>query len=142
MNFVPPQEALIESPGWSLIIRCLGLDAITSKAAIELLYELLQDRSGWNVSICRKLSQKDNAILFLVILFKGSVQETAKIAENILLKLLEVDQENIHRAAKANWYKPLIDCIVKGKRILSHSKISHTFFLFFSTKTHVNNHSI
>ncbi|KAF4352745.1 hypothetical protein F8388_003398 [Cannabis sativa] len=86
------KEALIESQGWSLVIRCLGHDAIISKAAIELLYELLQDRSGWN----------------------GSVQETAEIAESIMLKLLDIDEETIHRAAKASWYKPLIDCIVKG----------------------------
>ncbi|XP_030507588.2 U-box domain-containing protein 44 [Cannabis sativa] len=108
------KEALIESQGWSLVIRCLGHDAIISKAAIELLYELLQDRSGWNVSVCRKLSQKSNAILFLVTLLKGSVQETAEIAESIMLKLLDIDEETIHRAAKASWYKPLIDCIVKG----------------------------
>ena len=111
------QEELIESQGWGLVIRLLGHDAIISKAAIELLYELLQDRSGWNVSVCRKLSQKSKAILFLVTLLKGSVQETAEIAEKILLKLLEIDEENISRAAASGWYKPLIDCIVQGKRI-------------------------
>ncbi|PON40172.1 Coatomer beta subunit [Parasponia andersonii] len=108
------KEELIESQGWGLIIRRLGDDAIISKAAIELLYELLQNRSGWNVSACKKLSQKSNAILFLVTLLKASVQETAEIAEKILLKLLEIDEENISRAAKSGWYKPLIDSIVQG----------------------------
>lgn len=44
------------------------------------------------------------------------MEESAEIAEKILLKLLEIDEENISRAAKAGWYKPLIDCIVQGKR--------------------------
>lgn len=45
------------------------------------------------------------------------MEESAEIAEKILLKLLEIDEENISRAAKAGWYKPLIDCIVQGKRM-------------------------
>lgn len=69
------------------------------------------------MSVCRKLSQQCSAIVFLVILLKGSVEESAEIAEKILLKLLEIDEENISRAAKAGWYKPLIDCIVQGKRM-------------------------
>lgn len=108
------KDQIIESQGWDHIIGCLGRDSIISKAAIELLFELLQDRSGWNVSVCRKLSQQCSAIVFLVILLKGSVEESAEIAEKILLKLLEIDEENISRAAKAGWYKPLIDCIVQG----------------------------
>ncbi|EXB44184.1 Putative U-box domain-containing protein 42 [Morus notabilis] len=108
------KDQIIESQGWDHIIGCLGRDSIISKAAIELLFELLQDRSGWNVSVCRKLSQQTSAIVFLVILLKGSVEESAEIAEKILLKLLEIDEENISRAAKAGWYKPLIDCIVHG----------------------------
>lgn len=75
------------------------------------------------MSVCRKLSQQGSVILFLVTLLKGSVQETAKIAEKILLKLLEIDEENISRAAKSGWYKPLIDCIIQGKRIYPFQRL-------------------
>ncbi|KAL5542088.1 hypothetical protein UlMin_009798 [Ulmus minor] len=108
------KEKFVESQGWDHIIRCLGRDSTISKVAVELLYELLQDRSGWNVSVCRKLSQQCSAIIFLVTLLKGSVQESSQIAEKILLKLLDIDEENISLAAKAGWYKPLIDRIVQG----------------------------
>ncbi|CAB4261716.1 unnamed protein product [Prunus armeniaca] len=81
------KEKVVESQGWDHIVPCLGRDSSISKAAIELLYELLQDRSGWNLSVCRKLSQQCSTILFLVY---------------TLLK------------AKSGWYKPLIDRIVHG----------------------------
>jgi hypothetical protein len=108
---------VIESKGWDHIIRCLGRDPSTSKAAVELLHELLQERSGWNVSVCRKLSQQCSAILFLVTLLKGELIESAETAEKIMMKLFEIDEENISHAAKSGWYKPLIDRIIQGKRI-------------------------
>lgn len=109
---------MVESQGWDHIVPCLGRDSSISKAAIELLYELLQDRSGWNLSVCRKLSQQCSTILFLVCtLLKGTVRESAEIAEKILMKLFDIDEENISCAAKSGWYKPLIDRIVHGKMI-------------------------
>lgn len=109
------QEELVKSQGWDLIICCLVRDSIISKVALELLHELLQDRCGWNVSVCKKLYQQGSAIIFLVTLLKGSIKESSEIAESILLKLLEIDEANISQAAKAGWYKPLIDRIVQGK---------------------------
>lgn len=109
---------MFESQGWDRIIPCLGRDSSISKAAVELLYELLQERSGWNVSVCRKLShQHSSAILFLVTLLKGPIRESAEIAERILMKLFEINEETISCAAKAGWYKPLIDRIVEGSKI-------------------------
>lgn len=108
---------MVESKGWDHIITCLGRDSVISKAAIELLYELLQDRSGWNINVCKKLSRQSSAILFLVTLLKGPVRESAEMAEKILLKLSEIDEENITSAARCGWYKPLIDRIVHGKNI-------------------------
>lgn len=105
---------MVESQGLDHIILCLGRDLSTSKAAVELLYELLQDKSGWNVTFCRKLSQTSGAILFLVTLLKGPVRKSAEKAEQILMKLCEEDEENIFRAARADWYKPLIDRIIQG----------------------------
>ncbi|KAG6727152.1 hypothetical protein I3842_02G116000 [Carya illinoinensis] len=107
------KEKVFDSGGWDHIIPCLGRDSSISKAAVELLYELLQERSGWNVSVCRKLSQQCSAIIFLVTLLKGLQRESAQTAEKILMKLFEIDEENISRAAKAGWYKPLIDRIVQ-----------------------------
>lgn len=108
------KEKLVDYGGWDHVIPCLGRDPSISKAAVELLYELLQERSGWNVSACRKLSQQGSAILFLVTLLKGQVRESAVYAEKILNKLVEIDEENISWAAKSGWYKPLIDRIVQG----------------------------
>ncbi|KAK0607875.1 hypothetical protein LWI29_021780 [Acer saccharum] len=108
------KEKVIDYQGWDHIVPCLGRDSSISKAAVELLYELLQDRSGWNVSVCRKLSQQCSGILFLVTLLKGTVRESAEYAEKILQKLFDIDEENICRAAKSGWYKPLVDRIIQG----------------------------
>ncbi|KAK8338465.1 hypothetical protein V6Z11_A09G255200 [Gossypium hirsutum] len=108
------KEKVIEHQGFDYIVPCLGRDRSISMAAVELLYELLQDRSKWNVSFCCQLSQQSSAILFLVTLLKGPVRESADYAEKILNKLFDVDEENISRAAKSGWYKPLIDHIVQG----------------------------
>ncbi|KAG5236636.1 U-box domain-containing protein [Salix suchowensis] len=110
---VKNKEKLVNYGGWDHVIPCLGRDPSISKAAVELLYELLQERSGWNVSVCRKLSQ-GSTILLLVTLLKGQVRESAVYAEKILNKLVEIDEENISWAAKSGWYKPLIDRIVQG----------------------------
>ena len=123
------QDEVIESRGWDHIVSCLGRDGILSKAAITVLYELLQERSGWNMSVCRKLSQQSNSVLYLVTILKGTVQESAEMAEKILVKLLEVDEENYSRAAKAGWLEPLIKCIVQGKRICT---LKLTLYAFFS----------
>uniref|UniRef100_A0A5B7BY18 RING-type E3 ubiquitin transferase n=1 Tax=Davidia involucrata TaxID=16924 RepID=A0A5B7BY18_DAVIN len=108
------KDQVVESQGIDCIIPCLGRDSSISKAAVELLYELLQERSGWNASVCRKFSQQCSAILFLVTLLNGSVRDSADKAKEILLKLCDEDEENIIRAAKAGWYKPLIDQIIQG----------------------------
>ncbi|KAB2625500.1 U-box domain-containing protein 43-like [Pyrus ussuriensis x Pyrus communis] len=87
------KEKVVESQGWDHIVPCLGRDSSISSAAIELLYELLQDRTGWNVSVCRKLSEQCSTILFLVYtLLKGNVRESAEIAEKILLNLFDIDE--------------------------------------------------
>lgn len=108
------QELLVESKGWDYIICCLGRDPSISKEAVALLFELLQDRSSWNVSACEKLSQQCSAILFLVTLLRGPEAESAEYAKKILDKLLDVDEENISRAARSGWYNPLVDRIVQG----------------------------
>lgn len=113
------KEQVVDSKGWDLIVPCLGRDSSVSRAGVALLYELLQDGSGWNLSTCGKLSQQHSAILFLVTLLRGSVTESAEYAERILTKLFEVDEENISRAARAGWYKPLVTCIVQGQNFLA-----------------------
>ncbi|KAJ4968015.1 hypothetical protein NE237_014716 [Protea cynaroides] len=115
------KERVVESQGVEHLVPCLGRDPNTSKAAVELVFELLQDRSDWNVSVLRKLSQQSSAILFLVTLLKGPVIESAEKAEKILQKLCDEDEDNIARAARANWYKPLINRLIQGP---DSSKIS------------------
>ncbi|GMP56236.1 hypothetical protein CsSME_00020797 [Camellia sinensis var. sinensis] len=108
------KDEVVDSRGFDHIIPCLGVDSSLSKAAVELLYELLQDRSGWDSSVCRKLSQQHHAIHFLVTFLKSPVEESKEKAEEILMKLCDEDEENIVRAAEADWYKPLIGCIIQG----------------------------
>ncbi|XVE81718.1 hypothetical protein DITRI_Ditri15bG0088100 [Diplodiscus trichospermus] len=108
------KEKVIGHQGLDLVVPCLERDRSISLAAVELLFELLQDRSKWNVSVCRQLSQKCSGIHFLVMLLEGPVKEAADYAEKILNKLFDVDEENISRAARSGWYKPLIDRIVQG----------------------------
>ncbi|XVF38324.1 hypothetical protein REPUB_Repub20aG0091600 [Reevesia pubescens] len=108
------KEKMVEHQGLDHIVPCLGRDRSISMAAVELLFELLQDRSKWNVSVCRQLSQQCSGILFLVTLLKGRMRESADYAEKILNKLFDVDEENICRAARSGWYKPLVDRIVQG----------------------------
>ncbi|XP_050233901.1 U-box domain-containing protein 44-like [Mercurialis annua] len=108
------KEKVVSYEGWDLIIPCLVRDSSISKAAVELLFELLQERSGWNVSVCRKLSQQCSSILFLVTLLNGPVRESAVYATKILNKLFEIDEESISRAAKSGWYKPLVERIIQG----------------------------
>ncbi|PIA31584.1 hypothetical protein AQUCO_04900110v1 [Aquilegia coerulea] len=106
------KEKVIETQGIDHIAPCLGRSSKVSNAAVELLFDLLQDDKGWNSSACRKLSEQSSAILFLVMLMNTT--ESVDKAERILLKLCNDDDANVIRAAKANWYKPLIDRLVQG----------------------------
>ncbi|OIW07764.1 hypothetical protein TanjilG_12890 [Lupinus angustifolius] len=110
------KEKVVQSLGWDQIISCLRSDTSISKEAIELLYELLQHRSGWNECFCKKLSENSNAVLFLVTLLKGPAanSSSAEIAEKILMKLFEVNEDTIITAANFGWYKPLIDHMIQG----------------------------
>ncbi|XP_061339031.1 U-box domain-containing protein 44-like [Gastrolobium bilobum] len=116
------KEKVAESLGWDHIISCLGSDPSISKAAIDLLYELLQDRSGWNECFCKKLSQNHTAVLFLVTLLKNPVNDSADIAEKILMELFEINEDSITTAANFGWYKPLVDRMIRG----TDSRISMT----------------
>ncbi|XP_015940595.1 U-box domain-containing protein 43 [Arachis duranensis] len=107
------KEKVAESQGWDQIICCLGGDSSTSKAAIDLLYELLQGRSGWNKSFCKKLSQNQNAIPFLVTFLKGSDNDSAEAAEKILMEVFKINEESITTAARFGWYKPLVDRMIQ-----------------------------
>ncbi|KAL5136349.1 U-box domain-containing protein 44 [Glycine soja] len=104
------KEKVVDSQGWYHIISCLGSDSRISKEAIDLLYELLQDRSGWNKSFCKILSDHPSAVSYLVTLLKGPVRNSA----GILMELSEIDEENITAAAKFGWYNLLIDRMIQG----------------------------
>ena len=108
---------MAESQGWDNIISCLGSDSSTSKAAIDLLHELLQEQSGWNECLCRKLSENRTAVQFLVALLKNHVNHSAEVAENILMNLFELNDETITIAANFGWYKPLVDRMIQGKKM-------------------------
>ncbi|XP_027363688.1 U-box domain-containing protein 44-like isoform X2 [Abrus precatorius] len=108
------KEKVAESQGWDHIISCLGSDSSISKAAIDLLYELLQERSGWNKCFCKKLSENRTAVRFLITILKNTINDSAEVAEKILLELFEQNQETITTAANFGWYRPLVDCMIRG----------------------------
>ncbi|CAI0465656.1 unnamed protein product [Linum tenue] len=117
------KEKVANSEGWDQILSCLaGVESI-SKAAVELLFELLQDRSGWNICALRKLSEQGSSIPSLVSLLNGIDQDSAVCADKILNQLFEIDEENLLHAAKAGWYKPLVDQIVQGPESLRVSML-------------------
>ncbi|XP_073100437.1 U-box domain-containing protein 44 isoform X2 [Elaeis guineensis] len=108
------KNRVVEAGGVDHIVVCLGRGSEISKAAIKLLFELLQDGSKWKESTCRKLKQQDTAIFFLVMLLDSTDIESAEKAEIILSKLCDDDDNAISRAAGCNWYKPLIDRLCHG----------------------------
>ncbi|CAK8572137.1 unnamed protein product [Lathyrus sativus] len=108
------KEKLVESEGWDHIISCLESNSNISKAAIDLLYELLQDRSGWNQCFCKKLSENDTAVPFLVTLVKDSGNDSAEVAQKILKELFEINESSIITAASCGWHKPLADRMIQG----------------------------
>lgn len=100
---------MVENNGLDYVIPCLGCDSSISKAAVELTYEILRDRSGWNVCYCRKITHQCGAIPLLV-----AIRESTEKAAEMLMKLCDEDDENIIQAAKADWYTPLINQIIRG----------------------------
>lgn len=111
------QEKVVEAGGLDQIVICLGRGPDISRAAIELLFELLHDGSRWNKSTCKKLKQQKSSILFLVMLLNNEVRESAEKSEVILWKLCEDDDDTILSAAASSWYKPLIDRLSHGKSL-------------------------
>ncbi|CAL9144874.1 unnamed protein product [Musa hybrid cultivar] len=108
------KEKVVEAGGLDQIVICLGRGPDISRAAIELLFELLHDGSRWNKSTCKKLKQQKSSILFLVMLLNNEVRESAEKSEVILWKLCEDDDDTILSAAASSWYKPLIDRLSHG----------------------------
>lgn len=72
------------------------------------------ERPCWNVSYCRKLSQKYSAIKGLVKLRNRRVIESSDKAVEILMNLCEGDEQCIIKIAEAGWYEPLAKRTIEG----------------------------
>ncbi|XP_073139097.1 U-box domain-containing protein 44-like isoform X2 [Henckelia pumila] len=118
----------IENQGIEKLVPCLSLDSEISKPAVELLYEVLLDRSGWNMSYCRMLSNNCDVIHLLVSLLKNPIDEITKTVEEILVKLCDAD-ENVIQAAKVNWFRPLVDKVVQGSASVRTSMLKELVIL-------------
>ncbi|KAI3693143.1 hypothetical protein L6452_32973 [Arctium lappa] len=110
------KDLLLENKGFCHIVPCLGCESSLSKAALDLILELVVEESGQNIDYTRDLSQQCNPVSFLVTILKGSEVALAEKAQEILQKLVDVDEENVIRAAKEEWYGPLVDRIVQGSK--------------------------
>ncbi|KAK6780953.1 hypothetical protein RDI58_023137 [Solanum bulbocastanum] len=108
------KDVFVENQGFENVVACFGKNYATSTAAIELIYEVLQDQSSWNLPYCQKLSQQSNSILLLVSFIKNQASPSAEKAEQILAKLCDEEEENIVKAAREGWYGPLIDTLHHG----------------------------
>ncbi|KAI3829117.1 hypothetical protein L1987_03232 [Smallanthus sonchifolius] len=80
------KDILIENKGFCHIVPCLECESSPSKAALELIYEIVADESAQNKDYTRELSQQ------------------------------YVDEENVIICAKEEWYGPLVDRIVQGPK--------------------------
>ncbi|KAL3328963.1 hypothetical protein AABB24_036202 [Solanum stoloniferum] len=108
------KDVFVENQGFENVVACFEKNYATSTAAIELIYEVLQDQSSWNLPYCQKLSQQSNSILLLVSFIKNQASPSAEKAEQILTKLCDEEEENIVKAAREGWYGPLIDTLHHG----------------------------
>ncbi|KVH91275.1 Armadillo, partial [Cynara cardunculus var. scolymus] len=93
-----------------------GCESSLSKAALDLILELVIEESGHHMDYTRELSQQCNPVSFLITILKGSEVTLAEKAQEILQKLVDVDQENVIRAAKEEWYGPLVHRIIQGSK--------------------------
>lgn len=107
------KAVFVENQGFENVVACFGKYYTVSAAAIELIYEVLQYQSSWNLPYCQKLSQQSNSISFLVSFLKCQASPSAEKAEEILAKLCD-EEENIVKAAREGWYGPLIDRLHHG----------------------------
>ncbi|KAI5421591.1 hypothetical protein KIW84_045133 [Lathyrus oleraceus] len=89
------KEKVVESQGWQYIISCLHNESRVIKEAVDLLYELLQDCSGWNKSFCKTLYEHPSTVNYLITILNGPVSDSIETAEKILTELFETDEENI-----------------------------------------------
>ncbi|XP_024996045.1 U-box domain-containing protein 43-like [Cynara cardunculus var. scolymus] len=110
------KDLLLENEGFCHIVPCLGCESSLSKAALDLILELVIEESGHHMDYTRELSQQCNPVSFLITILKGSEVTLAEKAQEILQKLVDVDQENVIRAAKEEWYGPLVHRIIQGSK--------------------------
>ncbi|KAI7748654.1 hypothetical protein M8C21_012454, partial [Ambrosia artemisiifolia] len=113
---VKTEDLLIENKGFCHIVPCLTCELSSSKAALELIYEIVVEESGQNMDYTRELSQQCNPVSFLVTILKGTDAALAEKAQEIMQKLVDVHEENVVLSAKEEWYGPLVDRIVQGPK--------------------------
>ncbi|KAE8670390.1 ARM repeat superfamily protein isoform 1 [Hibiscus syriacus] len=116
------KEKVIEQQGFDYIVPCLGRDPTISMAAVELLYELLQDRSKWNVCFCRQLSLQSSAILFLVTLLKGP--ESSRMSLLRALVIMDLYDSNLKVLGEEGIIPPLLSMVASGNIELKELSLS------------------
>ncbi|GJU55907.1 U-box domain-containing protein 44-like protein [Tanacetum coccineum] len=108
------KDLLVELRGFCHIVPCLRCGSNLLKAALELIHELVLEESSRNMDYAKELSQQCNPVSFLVTIIKVSEVSFAEKAQDILRKLIAIDEETVIIAAKEEWYEPLVDRIVQG----------------------------
>nr|XP_043628700.1 U-box domain-containing protein 44-like [Erigeron canadensis] len=110
------KDLLVAHKGFCGIVPCLGCELILTKAALELIHELVIEDPGQNMDYTRELSRQCNPVSFLISILKDSEPPLVEKAQEILQKLVDVDEQNIIRAAKREWYGPLVHQVIQGSK--------------------------
>ncbi|PWA91393.1 zinc finger, RING/FYVE/PHD-type, Armadillo-type fold protein [Artemisia annua] len=108
------KDLLVENRGFCHIVPCLRCASSLLKAALDLIHELVLGESSRNMDYTKELSQQCNPVSFLVTILKVSEVSLAEKAQDILQKLIDIDEETVIIAAKEEWYEPFVDRIVQG----------------------------
>ncbi|KAL4567291.1 hypothetical protein LXL04_022871 [Taraxacum kok-saghyz] len=110
------KDLVVANRGFCHIVPCLGCEPSLSKASLELIHELVIEESGQNMDYARELSQQCNPVSFLITILMGSEVALAEKVQEVLQKLVDVDDKNVILSAKEEWYGPVVDRIAQGPK--------------------------
>ncbi|CAN4091219.1 unnamed protein product [Withania somnifera] len=119
------KDIFIEKQGFENVVACFGKNYIISAAAIELIYEVLQDQSSWNLPYCQKLSQQSNSILLLVSFLKSHVSPSVEKAEKSWLSFVMRKRRTLLRLLKKDGMDHLsIGCTMMSSGNIESKEVS------------------
>ncbi|XP_071732552.1 U-box domain-containing protein 43-like [Rutidosis leptorrhynchoides] len=118
------KDLVVEQKGFCHIVPFLGCEYGLSKASLELILELVLEESGQTMDTIGELSKQCNPVSFLVTILKSSEVDLVEKAQNVLRKLIDVDEKNAIRAATDKWFGPVVEYVVHGSKSTKMAMLS------------------